>query len=465
MLPRFHLPLAVLLLLTALACDRGDAPAVGPLPAPRPVRRDPPPTVADPAPEPRATTLCQRLDAERGALDLGAPLHARVTSFEGRARAWLTRTDVSPAARGALEALLQDRTSSMALLALHDARADFAADPTLPVDATLAALVATDAAPPPGSNARVVALLAQARGWLPGDAAIPWIEALLVPERGGRRALLDEAFAAGARDPALLLALARAATREGDAAAALAALNALPPAGPAAQDPPLGAALRERAEATQLALSALHRSELSGITVWAASSLPDDASTQLARAVRADLDAAARLLGGPARPRLVVWVHASLDDFSAATCGTSWSQAFYDGVLHVVLVGQQLDATLLRSARHEALHAQLDFLTPLAPRWLQEGLAQRFAEEPFDPNAPRGSAPLTSAELQSIDRDLGLGSDGTTAGAAYARARLAIEQLVARSGDRGFAQAVTALRAGLPPAALPEQLGFASAEP
>jgi hypothetical protein len=259
----------------------------------------------------------------------------------------------------------------------------------------LLALVATDAAPPPGSNARVVALLAQARGWLPGDAAIPWIEALLVPERGGRRALLDEAFAAGARDPALLLALARAATREGDAAAALAALNALPPADPAAQDPPLGAALRERAEATQLALSALHRSELSGITVWAASSLPDDASTQLARAVRADLDAAARLLGGPTRPRLVVWVHASLDDFSAATCGTSWSQAFYDGVLHVVLVGQQLDATLLRSARHEALHAQLDFLTPLAPRWLQEGLAQRFAEEPFDPNATRGSAPLT----------------------------------------------------------------------
>jgi hypothetical protein len=464
-LPRFHLLLTALLLVSALACDGGEPPAAGPSPAPLPARRDPSQAAADPAPAPRAPTLCERLDAERGALDLGAPLHARVTSFEGRARAWLARTDVSPAVRGALEALLLDRTSSMALSALQDARADFAADPTLPVDATLLALVATDAAPPPGSNDRVLALLAQARGWFPGDAAIPWIEALLVPERGGRRALLAEAFAAGARDPALLLALARAAVRDGDAAAALAALNALPMADGAATPDMLGAALRERAEATQRALAALHRSELSGVTVWAAASLPDDVPTQLARAVRADLDAAARLLGGPARPRLGVWVHASLDDFSASTCGTSWSQAFYDGVLHVVLVGPQLDASLLRSARHEALHAQLDFLTPLAPRWLQEGLAQRFAEEPFDADAVGGAAHLAVRDLLAIDRDLALGSDGATAGAAYHRARLAIEQLVARSGDSAFPQAVTALRAGLPPAALPEQLGFAPAEP
>lgn len=462
MLPRSHPPLLALLLLAALACDGSDAPGAAPSPAPQPARRDRP-QAADPAPEPHAPTLCERLDAERGALDLGGPLHARVTSFEARARAWLTRTDVSPAVRGALEALLLDRTSRTALAALHDARADFAADPTLPVDATLTALVATDAAPPSGSNERVLALLAEARGWLPGDPAIPWVEALLVPERGGRRALLDQAFAAGARDPALLSALARAAMRDGDAAAALAALDALPAADTsAAQEPPRGGALRERAEATQRALATLHRSELSGVTVWAPSSLPVDIATQLAGVVRSDLDAAARLLGGPARPRLVVWAHASLDDFGAATCGTSWSQAFYDGVLHVVLAGPQLEPALLRSARHEALHAQLDFLTPLAPRWLQEGLAQRFAQEPFDSDATAGATPLTARDLVLVERDLGLGSDGATAGAAYTRARLAIEQLVARSGEGELARAVAGLRSGLPPAALPQQLGFAS---
>ncbi len=390
---------------------------------------------------------------------MGAPLQARVDSFEARARRFVTRSDVPAAVQQALEALLLDPTSEVALASLHARRAQLASDPTLRADAILAALVANDAAAPSGSNAAVLALLARARVWLPHDPVVPWVEALVVPERGNRRALLEEAFAKGARDPALLLALARSALSAGDADATLAALDALPIATEDTAAEPLGAALRERAEAVQRARAALRHTAIDGVVVWTPPSLPEDTAVQLARAVRADLDEAASLLRGPSRPHLVVWAHATLDDFRVSTCGTSWSQAFYDGVLHVVLVGDTLDDTLLRSARHESLHAQLGYLSPLAPRWLHEGLAQRFAREPFEAPAA-GLGALGSADVRAIDQDLGLGNDGPTAGAAYVRARLAVEQLAARAGDGVFAEAVALLRAGAPASSLPDRLGF-----
>lgn len=458
--PRCAVTARALVLLGTLAWGGCETPPAQPAADPAEVARVPPPAAPPPAQEEPQPTLCQRLDVERAALDLGEPLHARVASFEERARRLLERTDLSPAVRGALAALRQDPTSSAALAALQADPPAFTSDPTLPTDAILAALVASDAASPAPSNVSVVALVAQARAWRPRDPAIPWLEALVVPERGGRRALLQEAFDEGARDPALLLALARAALREGDPTAALAALDAIPqPEGGTPPPPTLGAAVRERAEAIQQARLALVRTERAGIEVWAPASLAEGMALRLAGAVRTNLDEAATLLDGPARPRLVVWVHASLDDFSATTCGTSWSRAFYDGVLHVVLAGDTLDPALLQSARHESLHAQLDSLSPLAPRWLHEGLAQRFAGEPFDPATPL--APLSSAQVRAIDQDLGLGNDGPTAGAAYTRSRLAVEQLVSRSGGGAFADAVRALRSGTPAGALPEHLGFA----
>lgn len=460
MLTRFAVPSHTLALLGALACLGCETASPDSAAVPTPVVESQSPGAPQPSAEPREPTLCERLDVERGALDMGAPLQARVASFEDRAGWFLRRSNLSPAVRGALETLQLDRTSRSALAVLHEGRAELASDPALRTDAVLAALVASDAASPTGANADVVALLAQARVWLPTEPAIPWVEALVVPERGGRRVLLEEAFAKGARDPALLLALARAALRGGDPTAALAALDAIPAtAGGTAAASPLGVALRERAEAIQQARTALHQRELGGITVWASAAMSEETITQLARAVRANLDEAATLLGGAPRQRLVVWAHASLDDFSASTCGTSWSQAFYDGVLHVVVVGDTLDPALLQSARHESLHAQLGSLSPLAPRWLHEGLAQRFAGEPFDPATQ--VAQFSSAEVRAIDQDLGLGNDGPTAGAAYGRARLAVEQLVRRSGEGAFAEAVRALRAGTPASSLPEHLGFA----
>lgn len=457
--PRCAVIARALVLLGMLALGGCETPPAQPAADRTEVARDPLPAAPPPAQEAPQLTLCQRLDVERAALDLGEPLQARVASFDQRARRFLERTDVSPATRGALSTLLEDPTSSAALAALNADPASFASDPTLPDDAILAALVASDAAPPASTNAGVVALVAQARAWRPTEPAIPWLEALVIPERGGRRALLQEAFDKGARDPALLLALARAALRDGDPTAALAVLDAIPQvASGTASSPPLGGALRERAEAIQRARLGLQRTERAGIEVWAPASLAEGIALQLAGAVRTHLDDAATLLDGPARPRLTVWVHASLDDFNATTCGTSWSRAFYDGVLHVVLAGDTLDPALQQSARHESLHAQLDSLSPLAPRWLHEGLAQRFAGEPLDPATPLAS--FSSAQVRAIDRDLGLGNDGTTAGAAYARSRLAVEQLVSRSGGRAFADAVRALRSGTPASALPELLGF-----
>lgn len=415
-----------------------------------------PAALAGPHDPTTAGSRCERLEQERGALNLGTPLRARVDAFPSAARAWLERESPPRPAVDALERLLVQPTAVDALAALHAHASAFEAHPRLLVDATLATLTAVR--PREGdTNANVLELLARARAWLPGEPSLPWIEALLVPERGGRRALLAEAFAAGERDPALVFALARAAMRDGDSRTTLDLLGSMPSA-PASADAvsgtaAVGVALSELALATEAARAAMRSTEQGGIRAWAPPSLPAAVLDALAQAVRSDLNEASALLGGPARPELVVWVHPSLDDLRAATCGASWSQALYDGVLHVVLAGPPLDAALRQSVRHEALHAQLDWLAPLAPRWLQEGLAQRFAREPVVSPA-EGAYVNEQDDLAAIEAALRPGVTGARAGAAYAAARRVVDGMVAEGGERALAAAVEALRRGLSPASV-----------
>ncbi|MCA9573884.1 MAG: hypothetical protein KC668_00565 [Myxococcales bacterium] len=428
------------------------------------------------APSAGLDPLCDRLRAERGELDLGAALRDRVRAFPAEAERWLAEPH-GAAPRAALRAVLEHPEDPAALAQLHQHARAFAGAPSLLVDATVTSLYAIDVAAGAGNNATTVALVAQARAWLPTEPSLPRLEALLLPERGGRRRLLDEARALGDDEPALLVALARAALREGDAASALRWIERARESGrPGAGG--VASALRERAQQVASGevgfTGAPDRGETSRVgrrptpldaavprvRVVAPASTPD-ARAQLAEEVRRDLRDAATLLGQPPREELVVWVHADVDALRAATCGAAWSQALYDGVLHVVVPGERLDDALRRSVRHEALHAALDAATPLAPRWFHEGVAQRFAGE--TPSVAVPSVALHAHALADTEAHLALGVDGQTAGHAYATARALVDALIARDGEPVLASVVRALRSGVPPGAIATELGLPGA--
>ncbi len=425
-------------------------------------------------------------------LNLASPLQARIASVPARLGSALESARSGGTAwprslSRALGALQEHPTEQGALREVWRHQARFAADPQLPADLTLRAIVRLDLQDASGRNAPVVDLVAAARAALPGEASLPWVEALVLPERGRRRQLLEEAYALGAREVELVQALARARLRDGAAALALSLLRtdatSLPRTGALSLEatqratqsvglraglvgPPGAPPAFRFGAAPEHGNSPSATAGIAGIEGEFPTGWPSADAERLLRLVLTSLEEAALVLAGPGairRAGLRVRVHPTPDSLRASTCGAGWALSFYDGVLHVVAQPGALGEALSRSVRHESLHAQLDALSPLAPRWFHEGLAQRFADEPFARDRVAGEAE-TWLPLAELSAALGLSQDGETAGRAYRQARFAVELAVERGGPEVLVHAVEALRGGLPAERFAEGLRLTDAQ-
>ncbi|MEM9861323.1 MAG: hypothetical protein AAF938_06890 [Myxococcota bacterium] len=181
-------------------------------------------------------------------------------------------------------------------------------------------------------------------------------------------------------------------------------------------------------------------------------SLGDDTAQNVLRAVDEILRSVARMLGQDPREQLTAVVYESSADVQAATCTPSWAGGVYDGVLH--LSAEQIRREPgLRSARHEATHAQLAEVRGFIPVWLNEGLAEHFEGE--TPPGTRAAwqrmvqrrlwIPFASLEGAFIDID-----DAQGARLAYQQSLAMVRFLLARRGPAGVREAIERIEAGEP---------------
>lgn len=85
------------------------------------------------------------------------------------------------------------------------------------------------------------------------------------------------------------------------------------------------------------------------------------------------------------RPRaeLVVVVYPSVEEFRAKTGAPEWSEGLYDGgAVRIPAVRGSDFGVPIHTLRHELVHAQLHVTIGCMPIWLNEGVAQYFANTP-----------------------------------------------------------------------------------
>jgi hypothetical protein len=294
------------------------------------------------------------------------------------------------------------------------------------------------------------AALALAMRLAPEDPT-PWVlEAILrahAEDRAGFREALGEAFSRDREEPAVALELAHALARTVETERAIEAIDAYLATYPGDTE-----ALRFRARMARRLEGVGPRPAIlryRGVSVArptrAEHALADDVASVVARA----LDDAARLLGLPRRQELAVLVHTDRAAMQRAMCGREWTAAAYDGVLHVDLETLSDPETPERERvavlRHECLHAALHEIPREVPYWLDEGVAQHFADRE-DPGLVQSWTHLTRdrtfipfASLNGAFLDI---EDPDAARLAYHQSLAMIRWLVSRRGERGIAELV-----------------------
>jgi hypothetical protein len=284
----------------------------------------------------------------------------------------------------------------------------------------------------------------------PEDPA-PWVlEAILrahAEDRAGFRDALGEAFARDRAEPAIALELAHARARTVETDRAIEAIDAY-----LATYPGDAEALRFRARMTRRLDGVGPRSVVlrhRGVSVARPASADHALADEIASVVARALDDAARLLGLPRRQELAVLVHTDRTAMQRAMCGREWTAAAYDGVLHVDLETladpRTSEAERVAVLRHECLHAALHETPREVPYWLDEGVAQHFAQRE-DPGLVRSWAHLTRdrtfipfASLNGAFLDI---EDPDAARLAYHQSLAMITWLVSRRGERSIAELV-----------------------
>jgi hypothetical protein len=88
--------------------------------------------------------------------------------------------------------------------------------------------------------------------------------------------------------------------------------------------------------------------------------------------------------GTAPRRTVTVIVYATLEDFYVHSGAPRWASAGYDGAVHLPSYASSDLGIALRSLRHELVHAQLHAAVGCTPIWLDEGLAQWFADSAPD---------------------------------------------------------------------------------
>jgi hypothetical protein len=119
---------------------------------------------------------------------------------------------------------------------------------------------------------------------------------------------------------------------------------------------------------------------LHGVTIAWDPSVAIEA-TALAYATAGIVAEAAQATGTTPRAELTVVVYASAAKFRAATNAPKWADGLYDGAVHVPAEPREDFGVRVRTLHHEVMHAQLHAAIGCLPVWLNEGLAQYFANE------------------------------------------------------------------------------------
>ena len=104
------------------------------------------------------------------------------------------------------------------------------------------------------------------------------------------------------------------------------------------------------------------------------------------------------------RAEVAVIVYPSLDDFRAKTGSPEWSDGVYDGgAVRIPAVRGTDFGVAVHTLRHELVHAQLHVTIGCMPIWLNEGVAQFFANTP-QTNAwlhmLKGKPPIEPGDMQ-----------------------------------------------------------------
>ncbi|HEX8619243.1 MAG TPA: hypothetical protein VF911_16800, partial [Thermoanaerobaculia bacterium] len=128
------------------------------------------------------------------------------------------------------------------------------------------------------------------------------------------------------------------------------------------------------------------------------------------------------------------------EDFSGGITGSDHILGLYDGeILFPFAVVQQFKPVVVAVIAHELTHALVAQATgDNAPRWFQEGLAQRMELVPQHDNAFHGRAPELVLPVPLIDAVMENAIDPYTMGHGYTVAQTFIRFLEARYGDRAI---------------------------
>jgi hypothetical protein len=167
--------------------------------------------------------------------------------------------------------------------------------------------------------------------------------------------------------------------------------------------------------------------------------------TAFAHLVAGLLEEAALLTGTARRDRLTVIRYTSSESFHKLTRAPSWADGIYDGAVKLPADSRADFGVLLRTLRHELMHAQLHAGVGCTPFWLNEGAAMQFGGKPpqrewirilrerrlIDPDSLEGG---TFEELSTSDLDV-----------AYGQSLAMVLFMTARRGAIGIAEALREL--------------------
>jgi hypothetical protein len=155
----------------------------------------------------------------------------------------------------------------------------------------------------------------------------------------------------------------------------------------------------------------------------------------------------------PRRSALTVVVYPSRAELLAVSCVPAWSIGLYDGTLRLVADVMTTPEARRRIVRHESLHAALSAAAPRAPTWLQEGLAQYFADE-SSPEHEHSYRVMVRAHtyipFSSLEGSFTAFDAGDAASLAYYQSLAMVERLIERRGERVIADAIEYLRGSQP---------------
>ncbi|MFO0712640.1 MAG: hypothetical protein U0353_22505 [Sandaracinus sp.] len=379
-------------------------------------------------------------------------VNVRLAELRDRARLAIDDPATSPALREALVAVLVRGQSELAAIepALSasdrvDDGFDLAAGLLLTVAVRLDHLEARGAEPAIDRAIRAAP-----------DDAVPHvllaIRRMHAEDPVGARAALGEAFARDRAEPAIAIELAYSLSRTVEHARALDAIEAYLAVYPGDAE---ALRLRARIERRRDGVGASStRTEARGVTVLHPADVDRGTVLPVIGTIADALDEAARTLEVPRRDELAVLVHDDHEAMLRAMCGQRWTQAAYDGVLHLdrsLFARETSEEERPGVLRHETLHAALHARPREVPYWVDEGIAQRFSGR-VDPSAEGDFARLvrdhTYVPLASLDGAFLDIDDPDDARLAYHQSLAMIDWLIAQRGPRGLAELVARLGSG-----------------